>query len=99
MLSGFHDNGAFHRRVDRAMAGRDPGLSDVCIKETPVSSPGEVNRTGDPASDTTVCGARSSLVQVTVVPVLTVSIAGLKAKFLIAIVCGEPEGTGAIPAG
>jgi hypothetical protein len=65
---------------------------NVCEKEAPAASWGEVNGTGDPASDTTVCGTLSSLVQDTVVPVFTVRVAGLNAKSLIAITFKEPEG-------
>jgi len=62
--------------------------------DDPVASDGEVNGTGALASDTTVCGALSSLVHVTVVPAFTVSVAGLNAKLLIVIVSAGPAGTG-----
>lgn len=71
----------------------------VCGYEAPVASWGEVNGTGDPASDTTVWGALSSLVQVTVAPVFIVSVAGLKAKFLMVIAFAEPDGEGVALAG
>lgn len=51
-----------------------------------MASDGEEKATGDPASEASWCGELSSLVQVTVVPAFTVSVDGLKAKFLIAMV-------------
>jgi hypothetical protein len=53
-----------------------------------------VNAAGVPASEATWWGAPSWFVQVTVVPVLIVRVAGLKAKFFIAIAFDPPAGAG-----
>ena len=42
-----------------------------------------MNATTDPGSEAIVCGAPSWFIQVTVVPVFIVSVAGLNSKFLI----------------
>ena len=52
-----------------------------------------MNETGAPESETTACGALSLLVQVTVVPDFTVSVAGVNTKSLMAMVF--PAGAGA----
>ncbi len=79
--------------------GYVPAWANDCENEAPVASWVEVNGTGDPASDAISWGALSSLVQVTVVPVFTVMVAGLNAKFLIVIAFAEAGGTGVAPAG
>ena len=53
--------------------------------DAPFASDSEVNATTDPGSEAIWCGAPSWFIQVTVVPVFIVSIAGLNAKFLIVI--------------
>lgn len=63
-------------------------------KDFPVESDDEENWTGAPASEAIWCGALSSLVQVTVVPALTVSVAGLNSKFLIVTASAGAAGDG-----
>jgi hypothetical protein len=53
--------------------------------DAPFASDSDVNATIAPGSEAILCGAPSWLIQVTVVPVFIVSVAGLNAKFLIAI--------------
>ncbi len=61
-------------------------------KDIPVESGEDPNWTGTTASEAIWCGALSSLVQVTVVPALTVSVAGLNSKFLIVTAFAEAAG-------
>jgi hypothetical protein len=61
-------------------------------KEDPAGSVSEGNA---PESETTTCGAASSLVYVTVVLEFTMIIAGLNAKFFITTVDGESPVAGA----
>jgi hypothetical protein len=55
-----------------------------------------VNATGVPGSEATWWGAPSWFIQVTVVPVFIVRVAGLKAKFLIAIWFDPPAVAGVV---
>ena len=58
-----------------------------------------MNETGAPESETTACGTLSLLVQVTVVPDFTVSVAGVNANSLMAIVFPPGAGAGVAAAG
>jgi hypothetical protein len=60
----------------------------------PFASDSDVNATTDPGSDAILCGAPSWFIQVTVVPVFIVSVAGLNAKFLIVIEFNPASGVG-----
>ena len=64
--------------------------------DAPYASDSDVNVTTDPGSDAIWCGALSWFIQVTVLPVFIVRVAGLKAKFLIVIVFDPPEEAGVI---
>jgi hypothetical protein len=70
----------------------------ACVKviwyEAPFASESDVKATGDPASETMVCAAPSWFVQVTVVPVLTVMVAGLNVKSLIVTAFVPPAAAG-----
>jgi hypothetical protein len=57
-----------------------------------------VNSTGVTGSEATWCTAPSWFDHVTVVPVLIVRLAGLKAKFLITISFDPPKGAGVVGA-
>lgn len=71
-----------------------PGWVKVNVKEAPVESESDTIETGEPVSETIVWGALSWFVQVTVVPLFTVSGVGTNAKFLIAIVFSPPVAAG-----
>jgi hypothetical protein len=62
--------------------------------DAPLAMESEVNKTGYPESEAIACVTLSWFVHVTTDPVLTVSIAGLNAKFLIVIVFATAVGTG-----
>lgn len=64
--------------------------------DAPFASDSDVNATTDPGSEAILCGAPSWFIQVTVVPVFIVSVAGLNAKFLIAIEFNPATGVGVV---
>ena len=67
--------------------------------EPPLATGSEVNRTGYPESEAIACVTLSWFVHVTTDPALTVSIAGLNAKFLIVIEFATGAGTGVVAVG
>jgi hypothetical protein len=68
----------------------------VNSKDAPFASDSDLKATGAPGSDAIWWGAPSWFIQVTVAPALIVRVAGLKAKFLIAIKFDPPAGDGAV---
>jgi hypothetical protein len=62
--------------------------------DAPFASDSDVNATTDPGSEAILCGALSWFIQVTVVPVFIVSVAGLNAKFLIMTEFNPAAGVG-----
>jgi len=64
--------------------------------DSPFASDSDLKATGAPGSEAIWWGAPSWFVQVTGVLVLTVRVAGLKAKFLITIWFDPPAGTGVV---
>jgi hypothetical protein len=64
--------------------------------DAPFVKDSDVNATTDSGSEAILCGAPSWFIQVTVVPVFIVSIAGLNAKFLIAIEFNPVAGIGIV---
>jgi hypothetical protein len=79
--------------------GYVPARVKVNGNDAPFPIGGEINATGAPVSDTTVCEVPSLFVQVTVVPAFTVRVAGLNAKFLIATAFAAAAGAGVVAAG
>ena len=67
--------------------------------EAPLFRESEVNATGDPESEAIVCATPSWFIHVTADPDLTVSVAGLNAKFLIMIGFATGAETGVIAVG
>ncbi len=68
-----------------------PGLVNVNWYDAPVDSEPDENETGDPESEAIWWVGPSWFVQVTVVPVVIVTVAGPNAKFLMVIALDPPE--------
>ena len=73
-----------------------PGFVNVNWYDAPVDSELDENETGEPESEAIWWAGPSWFVQMTVVPVLIVTVAGLNAKFLMAIALDPSEEAGVV---